>query len=92
MNNKIHTHDVIKSVAILIIAFQISCSKRNLNEITSNPNVIVIMTDDQGIGDFGFMGNPYIKTPQLDKLASESLHLTNFYVSPVCAPTRVNDG
>jgi len=46
------------------------------------------MTDDQGIGDFGFMGNPYIKTPQLDKLASESLNLTHFYVSPVCAPTR----
>ena len=48
------------------------------------------MTDDQGIGDFGFMGNPYIKTPQLDKLASESLNLTHFYVSPVCAPTRAS--
>lgn len=54
----------------------------------SKPNVILIMTDDQGIGDFGFTGNPYIQTPQLDKLASQSLNLTNFYVSPVCAPTR----
>jgi len=52
------------------------------------PNVILIMTDDQGIGDFGFTGNPYVQTPHLDKLASQSLNLTNFYVSPVCAPTR----
>lgn len=60
---------------------------------TSNgekPNVILIMTDDQGIGDFGFAGNPYVKTPQLDKLAGQSLNLTNFYVSPVCAPTRAS--
>lgn len=54
------------------------------------PNVILIMTDDQGIGDFGFMGNPYIKTPTLDSLAANSLNLTNFYVSPVCAPTRAS--
>ena len=57
---------------------------------TSHPNVIVIMTDDQGIGDFGFMGNPYVNTANLDKMASESLNLTNFYVSPVCAPTRAS--
>lgn len=54
------------------------------------PNVIIIMTDDQGIGDFGFAGNPYVKTPNLDELASHSLSLTNFYVSPVCAPTRAS--
>lgn len=55
-----------------------------------SPNVIIIMTDDQGIGDFGFSGNPYIKTPNLDKLAAQSLNLSNFYVSPVCAPTRAS--
>jgi arylsulfatase A-like enzyme len=48
------------------------------------------MTDDQGIGDFGFTGNPYIKTPVIDKLADQSLNLTNFYVAPVCAPTRAS--
>lgn len=57
-------------------------------ETNGAPNVILIMTDDQGIGDFGFTGNPYVQTPHLDKLASQSLNLTNFYVSPVCAPTR----
>jgi len=52
------------------------------------PNVILIITDDQGYGDFGFTGNPHVKTPVIDKLAEESVRLNNFYVSPVCAPTR----
>ena len=52
------------------------------------PNIILIMTDDQGIGDLGVMGNPVIKTPHIDRLAGESTWLTNFYVHPVCTPTR----
>jgi arylsulfatase A-like enzyme len=54
------------------------------------PNVLLIMTDDQGWGDFGFHGNPHLKTPHLDRLASESVELTQFYVSPVCSPTRAS--
>lgn len=53
-----------------------------------SPNVVLIMTDDQGYGDLGFHGNPVIQTPHLDRLAHESARLTRFYVSPVCAPTR----
>ncbi len=52
------------------------------------PNVILIITDDQGYGDLGFHGNPVIKTPNLDQLAKESVRFRQFYVSPVCAPTR----
>ena len=52
------------------------------------PNVVVMMTDDQGYGDFGFTGNPIIKTPHLDAMAERSGQLSQFYVSPVCAPTR----
>ncbi|MBI2825613.1 MAG: arylsulfatase [Planctomycetia bacterium] len=52
------------------------------------PNVLLIITDDQGFGDLGFHGNPVIKTPHIDKLAGESVELTHFYVSPVCSPTR----
>lgn len=55
---------------------------------TSRPNVILIMTDDQGYGDLGFTGNPHIKTPVLDRFAEESICFDHFYVSPVCAPTR----
>lgn len=57
-------------------------------EKTKHPNVILILTDDAGIGDFGFNGNPLIKTPNLDQLAARSTRFTNFFVSPVCAPTR----
>ncbi len=52
------------------------------------PNVILVMTDDQGYGDIGFHGNPVLKTPNLDRLAAESLRLTNFHVDSTCAPTR----
>ncbi|AWV97067.1 arylsulfatase [Arcticibacterium luteifluviistationis] len=52
------------------------------------PNVIIIMTDDQGYGDLGVTGNPHVKTPVIDKMAAESVRFNNFYVSPVCAPTR----
>ena len=54
------------------------------------PNGILIMTDDQGIGDFGVMGNPVIETPHLDAMAKRSAGMTTFYVSPVCAPTRAS--
>ncbi len=54
----------------------------------SRPNVILIITDDQGYGDLGYTGNPHVKTPVLDRFASESIRFNEFYVSPVCAPTR----
>jgi arylsulfatase A-like enzyme len=52
------------------------------------PNVILIITDDQGYGDLACHGNPYIKTPNLDKLHSQSTRLDNYHVGPTCAPTR----
>ena len=52
------------------------------------PNVIVVITDDQGYGDFSRHGNPVLKTPNLDRLAEQSLRLTNFHVCPMCTPTR----
>lgn len=52
------------------------------------PNVILILTDDQGIGDLGCHGNPWLKTPNLDKFYDQSVRLTDFHVSPLCTPTR----
>ena len=52
------------------------------------PNVVVLITDDQGYGDFSAHGNPVLKTPNLDKLRGQSLRLTDFHVSPMCTPTR----
>lgn len=52
------------------------------------PNVIVVLTDDQGYGDLSCHGNPVLKTPQLDRLHAESLRFTDFHVAPMCSPTR----
>lgn len=52
------------------------------------PNIILVMTDDQGYGDLGCHGHPFLKTPNLDKLYSQSTRFTDFHVSPTCAPTR----
>ena len=52
------------------------------------PNVLLIVTDDQGYGDLGFHGNPQVHTPRIDALARESVRFRSFYVSPVCSPTR----
>jgi hypothetical protein len=49
------------------------------------PNVIIVITDDQGMGDLGCMGNPYIKTPNIDDFYSNAVRLTNFHVSTTCA-------
>ena len=52
------------------------------------PNVVIVITDDQGYGDLGCTGNPRIKTPHTDKLARESVWLTDYHVAPTCSPTR----
>lgn len=52
------------------------------------PNVIIVMTDDQGYGDLSCHGNPVLKTPHLDRLHAESVRFTDFHVSPFCTPTR----
>lgn len=54
------------------------------------PNVLLIITDDQGYGDLGVHGNTQIKTPHLDAFARQSLQIEYFYVSPVCSPTRAS--
>jgi arylsulfatase A-like enzyme len=54
------------------------------------PNVVLVITDDQGYGDLGCHGNAKIRTPNLDRLAKQSTRLTNFYVCPVCSPTRAS--
>jgi len=52
------------------------------------PNVIFIITDDQGYGDVGAHGNTILKTPNLDKLYGESIRLTDYHTDPTCSPTR----
>ncbi len=58
--------------------------------VPERPNIVLVMTDDQGYGDFGFTGNPFLQTPNLDALAAQSAQVERFYVSPVCTPTRAS--
>ena len=68
------------SITFVLLAF--------LKVLSANPNIVFIITDDQGYGDLACHGNPIIKTPHLDKLHSESLRLTDYHVSPTCTPSR----
>src|SRR3546814_880960 len=52
------------------------------------PNVIIIMTDDQGYGELSVHGNPVLQTPELDKLYHQSVRFIDFHVAPMCTPTR----
>lgn len=54
------------------------------------PNVILIMTDDQGYGDVAIHGNDKIRTPNMDRIAREGVQFTQFHVNPVCSPTRAS--
>src|SRR5258707_8328732 len=54
----------------------------------ARPNVLILLTDDQGYGDLSVHGNPVLQTPSLDKLHSECTRFTDFHVAPMCTPTR----
>ena len=58
--------------------------------IGSRPNIILVMTDDQGMGDLSCLGNPVLKTPNLDRFYGISTRFTEFHVSPTCSPTRAS--
>ncbi len=73
------------STAVFTCATAICCNKRS-----KRPNIVLVMTDDQGYGDIHSHGNTNIDTPVLDKLAAGGARFDRFYVSPVCAPTRAS--
>jgi len=54
----------------------------------ARPNVLIVMTDDQGYGDFSCHGNPVLKTPEMDKIHAASVRFTDFHSAPMCTPTR----
>ncbi len=56
--------------------------------VSERPNIVLVITDDQGYGDIAAHGNSMIRTPNLDALHGESVRLTNFHVDPTCSPTR----
>jgi len=68
---------------------QLSACHSNPKETTNKkPNVIVILSDDQGWGDLSMNGNTNLSTPNIDKIAENGANFDNFFVAPVCSPTR----
>lgn len=76
-------HPLHSILLTLIVCFQ-------LNATAKQPNVLLILTDDQGYGDLSLHHNPHLQTPTMDLLGETGVRLNRFYVSPVCAPTRAS--
>ena len=70
---------------LLLVLLFISCSSI---EIERRPNIILILTDDQGWGDISVNGNKDVHTPNIDKMTLNGVRFDRFFVSPVCSPTR----
>lgn len=77
-----------KLITFLLVLLFSSCVGNNTGADQPMPNIVLIVTDDQGWGDLSIHGNENIRTPNIDSLAYEGASFTNFYVSPVCSPTR----
>lgn len=80
--------------SIALVAGLDACKKpvdRGTEQVNSHPNIILVMSDDQGWGDVGYNGNPVVHTPNLDTMAAEGIRLDRFYsAAPVCSPTRAS--
>lgn len=78
-------------LVLIVFTFSVflSCNKTDDNE-KIQPNIVIILTDDQAYGDLSLTNNPVSETPFIDNLANEGVFAKKFYVSPVCAPTRAS--
>ncbi len=85
-------YDNIKYLILILLSgilFGIQACSTNIHrDPREKPNVIIILTDDQGWGDLSFHGNTNLKTPNIDRLAGNGTSFDRFYVCPVCSPTR----
>jgi arylsulfatase len=75
-------------LSILVSCLAAVAAHRAEADTAKRPNVLIVMTDDQGLGDFSITGNPVLKTPNFDAFAREAVRLIDFHVAPMCSPTR----
>lgn len=96
MTNSVLLFNVGLRLAILFAIGQAFCAEAsareelNVDNKLDRPNVVIVITDDQGYGDLSCHGNPVLKTPNLDELYRQSIRLTDYHVAPTCAPTRAS--
>src|SRR4051812_23381316 len=79
----------LRTLVILLVAVPVAPASVRAQAPSSHPNVVLIITDDVGYGDFGAYGSPDVRTPNIDRLAREGVKLTDFYANGSnCSPTR----
>jgi arylsulfatase A-like enzyme len=88
MRTPINYQNLIRLAAVVAILVSEVCETGLSGAADDRPNVIIFLADDQGYGDFSYTGNDDIATPNIDGLARDGAFVQNFYVSPVCSPTR----
>ncbi len=76
------------AAASIVHLLMVGSTSLAAEEKTRRPNIVLIMADDIGYGDLACLGNPIVRTPNIDRFHGESVRFTNFHVSPTCAPTR----
>ena len=74
--------------AVTVLLFGMTAFGEEQSLEGSRPNIILVLTDDQGMGDLSCTGNTILKTPHIDALYEKATRFTDFQVSPTCAPTR----
>jgi arylsulfatase A-like enzyme len=79
---------ILNTKLLYLLLFTVLITIQITAQSSKKPNVIIVITDDQGYGDLACTGNPIIKTPVLDKFYKQSVRLTDFHVGPTCAPSR----
>jgi len=85
---KNNAHILISSMVLILFSCAHREHSREANHKDTQPNFIIIFTDDQGYGDLGCYGSPNIRTPNIDRMAAEGMRFTSFYAAPFCGPSR----
>jgi arylsulfatase A-like enzyme len=76
------------ALALLLVLSCFVAPRAKAAPAQTPPNIVILLADDAGWGDYGFTGNTQVRTPHIDSLARDGVTLSNFYVCPVCSPTR----
>jgi len=89
MENKPVFTTLLRRIGVVTLLLSVMChASAGIAAESARTNVILIMTDDQGYGDLACHGNPVVRTPHLDRLATQGVSFTNFHVDTYCTPTR----
>ena len=81
-------YSILISLTLVLLGSSLATGKVSRPLEGSRPNIIFVLTDDQGMGDLSCMGNTILRTPNIDTLYKSSTRFTDFQVSPTCSPTR----